>query len=421
VVTLHKSSASKQVASLLKRTPGTPTTMIAKSRGLIPVSRTPTRTPSSEAKLSGKRKRVSSATPVPIASEKEPSAKKQKQSPKCDKPSSPRQTRRRSTFEKPSPSLMDSMKETMTDEELKQSLEATLDRKAKEKGASANSSSTDLSTHIPRFTGLGTKPKKPTTPGNKDWEKVHQKQFDKMPSIDVYLDNRKKRADDLLASVKKMQELKQNMKSALESLKKRKTPPSLKKSATKAKIEKAVKTRTALFQSPYPGVPFVPKVTSTTKMNINFANTDKTPAFCGRGGISTSAKTPAPGTRKSQGVVSRKSVTMSISKENRKSVGKKRDSTLTTPFKFTAGVNNTTLNQSTKKNSAFDLKASLAKPITWKMHAGPLKPVEKNTKTSRETSVKDVKPKTVGDRRKAAMENRAATRHNNQMKHRNLT
>ena len=51
-----------------------------------------------------------------------------------------------------------------------------------------------------------------------------------------------------------------------------------------------------------------------------------------------------------------------------------------TPFKF-IGANttlNTTVNSSRK---AFDLKASLARPMTWKPHKGKLKPLDDATKS----------------------------------------
>jgi hypothetical protein len=49
-----------------------------------------------------------------------------------------------------------------------------------------------------------------------------------------------------------------------------------------------------------------------------------------------------------------------------------------TPFKFTA---TSTLNNTVTSSKKFDLKASLARPITWKTHKGKLKPLEDSTKS----------------------------------------
>lgn len=50
-----------------------------------------------------------------------------------------------------------------------------------------------------------------------------------------------------------------------------------------------------------------------------------------------------------------------------------------TPFRFTATLN-TTLNKTQSiKKSAFDLQASLAKPLTWVPHKGKLKPFGEKT------------------------------------------
>ena len=44
---------------------------------------------------------------------------------------------------------------------------------------------------------------KPVTPGNKDWSRIHQTNFNKMESIDDYLARKRKRTDTLSASVKR--------------------------------------------------------------------------------------------------------------------------------------------------------------------------------------------------------------------------
>ena len=45
-----------------------------------------------------------------------------------------------------------------------------------------------------------------------------------------------------------------------------------------------------------------------------------------------------------------------------------------TPYKFTATLNTTVHASQSVKKSAFDLQASLAKPLTWRPHKGKLKP-----------------------------------------------
>ena len=66
-------------------------------------------------------------------------------------------------------------------------------------------------------------------PGNKDWGKIHQRQFDKMESIDVYYAKKRKRIESLSTSMKKVKMMTEQMRSALTSLKKHKTPPSIQK------------------------------------------------------------------------------------------------------------------------------------------------------------------------------------------------
>ena len=68
-------------------------------------------------------------------------------------------------------------------------------------------------------------------PGNKNWAAIHERQFSKMDSLDVYLAKKRQRTASLQTSVKAMAD---GLRSAMDSLKKRKSPaPSLKVSIQK--------------------------------------------------------------------------------------------------------------------------------------------------------------------------------------------
>ena len=63
-----------------------------------------------------------------------------------------------------------------------------------------------------------------TFAGNKDWSKIHKKHFDKMESIDVYLEKKRKRTESITASVKKARLLAEQTKAAVNSLKSSMSP-----------------------------------------------------------------------------------------------------------------------------------------------------------------------------------------------------
>ncbi|KAH3844355.1 hypothetical protein DPMN_086613, partial [Dreissena polymorpha] len=188
---------------------------------------TPTQTSSSPANaLAGKRKR--SETPSD-----EQSAKKN----------------RRSTFEKaPTPGIktpevfspapdadeaspgvddmLRVMKSDMSSQEMKEALMTAIDKKVHNKLKNAPAP-TATSTNIPRFAAFALKikeEKKPITPGNKDWKRIHEKQFEKFDSIDVYLDKKRKRAEELTTSVKKARTILDEVHNVANRLKAHKTP-----------------------------------------------------------------------------------------------------------------------------------------------------------------------------------------------------
>ncbi|KAJ8309282.1 hypothetical protein KUTeg_014156 [Tegillarca granosa] len=260
------------------------------------------------------------------------------------------------------------------DEEMKNTLLKAIDKKVKTAQPSEESTDKKLPTQIPRFAAFLAKKKeeeeankKKLTPGNKDWAKIHQKHFDKMESIDDYLKKKKQQREEVTASVKKARQILEDTKAAVSKLQNYKTPV---KSLFRTPSENSKK-------------PFKPTVFSTKNMDFNFSKSNRKSPRNSCGSIKkpfkpsvlstsnmnlnfSSMKTPQNLPRKKS--LPNGSTAKSVSTVPRKSTG-------VTPFRFTATLNQS-LNES-KSVKKFDLKASLSRPVTWKMHTGKIKPVEK--------------------------------------------
>ncbi|XP_005106814.1 nucleolar and spindle-associated protein 1 isoform X2 [Aplysia californica] len=320
----------------------------------------PCSTPSSENEGKRKETRSSTSTPKTAPMEEEPVNKRSRRNTFDKTPSQDATennvTTQRSTRSSSSPStraIIDSMDANISSAERKAKLLSALDKKVQEKVNSSPSEAVGQQhSQIPRFMAFLTNKKKaeaqkPPTPGNKDWTKIHNKAFAKFDSIDVYLEKKQQRVQQLSNSAKK---------TAVS-----KTPQ---KTFSQAKVAKPVSRPAAQVK------PFVPTVTSTKGINFNF---NKTP---------TSGAGKTPSTLKS----ARKSFTNGGPAKTPKllnvtSAQKPSDSAKkATPFKFTgltgkASSLNTTQHSQKK---TFDLKASLAKPLTWKPHTGKLQTVDFN-------------------------------------------
>lgn len=346
---------------------------------------------------------------------------------------SPRPLSRRSTFSvekvkkgdkksSTSPDVQDlvsAMGAEKTNEEMKKNLMKALNKKVQLKETSTTKEKITSSTQIPRFAAFLEKKKqeqnKPVTPGNKDWTKIHKKEFDKFDSIDVYLEKKRKHREDTSMSVKKARLLVEQTKEAISRLKNHKTPakenkvkPKMSKSALLLKSPGFTSTKESFKptvlstkqmnlnfsqcrKSPRNnGSTFKPTVLSTDKINLNFGVT-KTPS-------NTGTKTPRADPRKSTGSMSQ-----------RKSFA--------TPFKFNAKLNNTIDAGRSAKKPAFDLKASLSRPMTWKAHKGKLKTL-KDTYIS--NSPKSVRVELREGRRNSAMNKRSEQKFDAQMAKRGI-
>ncbi|XP_078589582.1 uncharacterized protein LOC144869942 isoform X1 [Branchiostoma floridae x Branchiostoma japonicum] len=278
------------------------------------------------------------------------------------------------------------------------------------------------STSIPRFSAyLQKSNKKPITPGNKDWDKIHKKGFKKMESIDDYLARKRKMTDAFTASVKKAKLVADEAKATVQSLKKptparvtpgrrslaMKTPGSNKS----GRVVKPVARRSSVLRkTPSSIVKSTPGTTSSQakpKTNVEKAVKFKP------SGLKPPTKLVLPALPSA--------LTKTEPTSARKSVGQH-----ITPFKFTAGSNvtfnstmNSTMNStftSPPPKPAFNLKASIQKPLTYKPHSGALRPLneeeekKQKEKVDRYLQAKQMYKRPViksrDDRRKKMQENR---------------
>ncbi|KAK7480364.1 hypothetical protein BaRGS_00028411 [Batillaria attramentaria] len=279
--------------------------------------------------------------------------------------------------------MLDSMSGEMNSAERKKRLMDAIDKKVEGK----MKNSPQVTSNIPRFAAFLAKrnqeQKKPVTPGNKDWEKVHKKAFAKFDSLDVYLEKKRKRTEDLTASVKKARTVLHEVQEAVTKLKNKRTPSLGKKQADAPFKPTVTSTKNISFnfgassgasQKPKTPLgrrsthsaakPFKPTVVSTKDMNLNFT-ASKTPS----NGVSVKAVTKQRGSGcgvRASNNQHPHDTTAAGNVSTRKSFA--------TPFKFTGNLNTSQAKSTTKP--AFDLKASLARPITWKPHTGKLKPMD---------------------------------------------
>ncbi|GFR88099.1 nucleolar and spindle-associated protein 1 [Elysia marginata] len=294
-------------------------------------SLSPALTPTSDVPVRKRITRSGSKTNTPV--EDGPGAKRQRRN-TFDKTESPAQV---STASPGTTNMIASIDANQDSAERKANLLTAINKKIQNKVAAspARPSSQSQPSQIPRFMAYLASMKKdgelrkPVTPGNKDWTKIHGKEFSKFDSLDVYLDKKQKRKEDLLTG------------------------------SGKRSNSTIPKTGSSKIARPVTK-PFQPTVTSVKNMTFNFGTTPSRQTNTCVAALKSSAKSSAA--RSSNKIPS-------ATATNR-----------ATPFKFTGGNTSTrpTPASASKKNT-FDLKASLARPLSWKPHVGKLQPLDFNT------------------------------------------
>ncbi|XP_032355623.1 nucleolar and spindle-associated protein 1 isoform X2 [Etheostoma spectabile] len=274
---------------------------------------------------------------------------------------------------------------------------------------------------IPRYQGLQQKTKpllKPVTP---NFKKLHEAHFNKMESIDSYVQRKTKQMETLRSSVKGLKKLFDKTKlqqvdgkaqvKANESRASMFSPVLVSKgpaedkhrhtllSASKAPPNKPAGKQDALFR---------PSVLSTRRINVRFSEAPgdsglkkslvKTPA---RMSLCVASSTPRNQPRNGGKPKNVKTLTFSATK---------------TPGAFVFTGNTSTSTTPGTQKSGFDLKASLSRPLTYKPHTGKLMPfgdTKENTvanksliSNSHQKNYKQHQVQTRGDRRAKHVEDR---------------
>ncbi|XP_042356039.1 nucleolar and spindle-associated protein 1 [Plectropomus leopardus] len=268
---------------------------------------------------------------------------------------------------------------------------------------------------IPRYQGLQQKSKpllKPITP---NFKKLHEAHFNKMESIDSYVQRKTKQVESFRSSVKELKKLSEKTKlkqvdvktqvkanqsraSMFSPVTLNKRPAEEKRRNTLLSASKAPPAKSAVKDD----VPFRPSVLSTRRINVRFSEAThdneykkslvKTPA---RMSLCVSSSTPQKQTT-DEGKTN-KTNTLSATK--------------TGPFIFTGNMSTTTT-PGTQKKSTFDLKASLSRPLTYKPHTGKLKPfVETKENTAANKSL------IVNSHQKNYKQHQVQTRNDRRAKH----
>ncbi|XP_063039553.1 nucleolar and spindle-associated protein 1 [Engraulis encrasicolus] len=236
---------------------------------------------------------------------------------------------------------------------------------------------------IPRLMSKAKAAKRPITP---NFKKLHEAHFKRMESIDAYVQRKNKTIESFSNTVKELKALSET--TGLKSTEMKTNPKptdvvaqakpkvgrsSLFSPAAQKKEPVPDKRRVTQLSAGKPALKgsaiFKPSVTSTAKINVRFSRATQDNEHKG-----SLIKTPA---RMSPHVTlsstpARKSTTVQKTGANT-SVLNISKTPATTPFVFSGNTSVSTTPRGTKKN-AFDLKASLSRPLTYKPHTGKLKP-----------------------------------------------
>ncbi|XP_070836139.1 nucleolar and spindle-associated protein 1 [Chaetodon trifascialis] len=269
---------------------------------------------------------------------------------------------------------------------------------------------------IPRYQGLNLKNKalKPVTP---NFKKLHEAHFNKMESIDSYIQRKTKQMETYRSSVKELKNLSDKTK-----LQQADSKPQVKASRASmfspVPVDKRAaedkRRHTLLSASKAPPnkpagkevVPFRPSVLSTRRINVRFSEATHDNEF-----KRSTVKTPA---RMSPCVTS--STPQKQIADGAKPNSVKTPSLFVTkalgPFIFT-GNTSMSATPGTQKKSTFDLKASLSRPLSYKPHTGKLKPFGETKENTAEK-----KPLTaVGSHQKNYKQHQVQTRGHRRAKH----
>jgi len=218
---------------------------------------------------------------------------------------------------------------------------------------------------IPRFVKFAQKGKIGKIP---DFAKMHEKNFKKMESLDTYIEKKKKLTDTITKQLDKAKALSLEHNSLVKQLKS-KTPRHTDTTDSK----------------------FVPAVTSTAKMNLNFGSSTENQNKQSFKFGSTAAKTAEPFKFSAKPVAAAPRVVPKQRQDLKSSTKPKLKSDIVklgrkslvkpTPNKPLLNITNNankSINLTNKSmtgtpSKKFDLAASLAKPLNYKPHTGKLK------------------------------------------------
>lgn len=231
---------------------------------------------------------------------------------------------------------------------------------------------------IPRHKGLQEKKRQLLRPVTPNFKKLHEAHFNKMESIDTYVQRKTKQVETFRNSVKELKKLSEKTKQQQVDGKTQKanqsrtsmfSPVPVNKKAADDKRRHTVLSASKAPQNKPAGkeeAPFRPSVLSTRRINVRFSEATrdneykrslvKTPA---RMSPCVASSTPQKQTTDAPKPNNVKTLTLSATKTPG-------------PYVFT-GNTSVSVTPGTQKPS-FDLKASLSRPLTYKPHTGKLKP-----------------------------------------------